>query len=360
MSTFINEVKNGILSHKERNAFFINEEHTTYDSLNFIIGGIAEAVIQKTNGLKQCIGIIEGNDIETYASVLAVLMTGNTFVILNPNNPEERNLKIIKATEMKLILSSNEDYPSNYNNHCVVISNQNVRNTEGISNLTLDIPDDQLAYIIFTSGSTGEPKGVPITHKNLDAFYTAYKQIGFKLSCNDRMLQVFDLCFDPSVVSMLHPLTLGACAYTVSQNEVKYTQVYELLEDEELTFAAIPPSLLSYLQPYFDEIKLPSLRYLILTAEASKQQLIEQFRTCIPNAEIFNLYGPTEGTIYCTSYKVPLSDVKHYNGMLAIGKEFYGTTALILDEDKNILKNGQKGELCIAGNQILNAYWHNP
>jgi acyl-coenzyme A synthetase/AMP-(fatty) acid ligase len=46
--------------------------------------------------------------------------------------------------------------------------------------------------------------------------------------------------------------------------------------------------------------------------------------------------------------------------MLAIGKEFYGTTALILDEDKNILKNGQKGELCIAGNQILNAYWHNP
>ena len=118
-----------------------------------------------------------------------------------------------------------------------------------------------MAYIIFTSGSTGVPKGVPISHGNIDAFYAAYSALNFNLNKEDRLLQMFDLCFDVSVVSTLYPLTLGACTYTVSQNSVKYTQVYELLEDEELTFAAIAPSLLSYLQPYFEEINLPKLKY---------------------------------------------------------------------------------------------------
>ena len=109
------------------------------------------------------------------------------------------------------------------------------------------------AYIIFTSGSTGEPKGVPISRRNLNAFYTAYHRLDWQLDENDQMLQMFELTFDVSIVSFLYPLTLGACIYTVSPEGVKYINVIETLEKYDLTFAAVAPSLLQLLRPYFPD-----------------------------------------------------------------------------------------------------------
>ena len=130
---------------------------------------------------------------------------------------------------------------------------------------------------MLTSSSLPEvPKGVPISRKNLNAFYTAYHQLGWQLGPTDRMLQMFELTFDVSVVSTLYPLTLGASVYTVGTNQLKYMKVYKLMEDEELTFAAMPPSLLQFLSPYFDEIHVPKLKYLIVTAEAANADLLQQ------------------------------------------------------------------------------------
>jgi long-subunit acyl-CoA synthetase (AMP-forming) len=65
----------------------------------------------------------------------------------------------------------------------------------------LHTAEEENAYIIFTSGSTGEPKGVPISRRNLNAFYTAYHRLGWQLDENDRMLQMFELTFDVSILS---------------------------------------------------------------------------------------------------------------------------------------------------------------
>lgn len=134
---------------------------------------------------------------------------------------------------------------------------------------------------------------------------------------------MFELTFDVSVVSLLYPLTLGAAVYTVGHQDVKHFKVFELLEKYQLTFATVTPSLLQLLSPYFDEINLPSLKYLGVSAEASQIELLERFRKSAPNATFINLYGPTEATIYCTCYRIPASDkCKHYNGMVAIGNHF--------------------------------------
>ncbi len=348
----------GIQNNPDRNAFFIDGEHYTYKTLAKRISGIYNIVKQHTGSASQCIGILEGDNIETYASILAVLFSGNTYVILNPHNPNSRNRTIVESTDIQLVLysSGNEaslDFPKYVNSLCTTDLE-----SETISyQLDPQINKDSLAYIIFTSGSTGVPKGVPISHGNLTAFYDAYSSLNFNLNKEDRLLQMFDLCFDVSVVSTLYPLTLGACIYTVPQNGVKYTHVYELLEDEELTFAAIAPSLLSYLQPYFEEINLPKLKYLILTAEASNWDLVSQFIPSIPNAELVNLYGPTEATIYCTSYRVNPDCVDTYNGMLAIGKAFQSMHTIIVDENLQEVPKGTKGEMCVAGAQLMEGYW---
>jgi len=354
----ISKIINGIRKHQDRNAFFIDGQYYTYKTLAEQISGVLKIINQHTGQMSQCIGIVERDNIETYASLLAVLISGNTYVILNPHNPANRNRTIIESTDIQLILQSDKkELITDYPRHVKTICTKGFGDENILDDFEIQAEEDSLAYIIFTSGSTGLPKGVPISHRNLNAFYTAYSALGFDLSQDDRMLQMFDLCFDVSVVSTLYPLTLGACVYTVPQNGVKYTQVYELLEDEELTFAAIAPSLLSYLQPYFEEINLPKLKHLILTAEASNWDLLSQFIPCAPNAEFVNLYGPTEASIYCTSYRVKPDKVDTYNGMLAIGKAFKNMYPKIIDESLQEVPKGEKGELCIAGSQLMEGYW---
>ena len=357
----ISQIINGIQNHPNRNAFFIDGKHYTYKILAQYVSGILNIIKQHTGQAPQCIGILEGDNIETYASLLAVLFSGNTYVILNPHNPKSRNKTIIESTDIQLILHSDEyDYNLDVPKYVNQLSTTKVESKNILNKIDIQIDTDSLAYIIFTSGSTGVPKGVPISHRNLNAFYAAYSSLNFNLNKEDRLLQMFDLCFDVSVVSTLYPLTLGACIYTVPQNGVKYTHVYELLEDEELTFAAIAPSLLSYLQPYFKEIKLPKLKYLILTAEASNWDLLSQFMPCTPNAEYINLYGPTEATIYCTAYRVDPNHVDTYNGMLAIGKAFQSMHTIIVDENLQEVPKGKKGEMCVTGVQLMEGYWKDP
>ncbi len=333
----------------------------------FVIDGIAysyKELFACVNGIhafldgreEEVIGVMAENRIETYAAILAVLLSGKTYVILHPHYPDNRNNKIREAGDIGVVLYADEcDMAKAMPESVAFVSTRELRGEEHAEYNYGS--GDTKAYIIFTSGSTGEPKGVPITRDNLNAFYTAYSALGWNLGADDRMLQMFELTFDVSVVSTLFPLTVGAAIYTVGPGEMKYTKVYELLEDERLTFAAIAPSLLQFLSPYFDEIRLPDLKYLIVTAEAAQADVLARFRACAPNAEFVNLYGPTEATIYCTAYRILREKCKHYHGMIAIGRPFEEMEVVIADEDGQALNTGEKGELWVSGPQVMAGYW---
>ena len=333
----------------------------------FVIDGIAysyKELFACVNGIhafldgreEEVIGVVAENRIETYAAILAVLLSGKTYVILHPHYPDNRNNKIREAGDIGVVLYADEcDMAKAMPESVAFVSTRELRGEEHAEYNYGS--GDTKAYIIFTSGSTGEPKGVPITRDNLNAFYTAYSALGWNLGADDRMLQMFELTFDVSVVSTLFPLTVGAAIYTVGPGEMKYTKVYELLEDERLTFAAIAPSLLQFLSPYFDEIRLPDLKYLIVTAEAAQADVLARFRACAPNAEFVNLYGPTEATIYCTAYRIPREECKHYHGMIAIGRPFEEMEVVIADADGQASNTGEKGELWVSGPQVMAGYW---
>jgi D-alanine--poly(phosphoribitol) ligase subunit 1 len=337
------------------NAFCIDEKFYTYYDFTRNISKIRKALHTYSLSSKN-IGLVANDDIETYASIFAIWFEGYAYVPLHPNQPIERSLEIASQANIELIINSvdNNMFPN-----IRTINSANLQFTELLLQPELT-SDDNLAYILFTSGSTGKPKGVPIIRKNLGAFIDSFYSVGFQIDNNDRCLQCFDLTFDVSVQSFLVPLLKGACAYTIPHDQIKYSYVYGLLEDHQLTFGVMAPSMLRYLRPYFDEIEAPSMKYCILTAEASPVDLINEWSKCIPNAEIFDFYGPTEATIYCTYYKFITNGInKHYNGMLSIGKAMRGITSIIIDEEKNILATNEKGELCISGDQLTPGYWKN-
>ena len=329
----IKDIIRAYRNYPDRVAFVIDDTSYTYQEVFARVQGIMPFVQDCPEDI---IGIIAEDCIETYASILAVLLSEKTYVILHPNYPDSRNRTIVESTGMKRVLYGHESGTrQGLPNEIKCISTLELRD-ENIDHLTRERTQDtnKNAYIIFTSGSTGVPKGVPISRKNLNAFYTAYHQLGWQLGPTDRMLQMFELTFDVSVVSTLYPLTLGASVYTVGTSKLKYMRVYELMEDEELTFVAMPPSLLQFLSPYFGEIHVPKLKYLIVTAEAANADLLQRFRACAPNAEFVNLYGPTEATIYCTAYRIPPEGCKQHNGMIAIGHPFTGIDTILARRGK--------------------------
>lgn len=353
----LHPVLNSISAHKDNNAFCINDTFYTYADLGACISKIRKA-IDESSSKNSIVGLVINDDLESYASIFALWLGGRSYVPLHPGWPVERCLDICAQVDLDLILDSSEQ--TRYENYPVINTTTLKYETDCLA-VKENVSDEELAYILFTSGSTGTPKGVQLTRNNIGSFMDSFWKTGIVITEEDRCLQCFDLTFDVSIQSYLVALTKGACVFTVPSGKIKYVCAAGLIDEYKLTFGAMAPSMLRYLKPYFDEIDATSLKQCILTAEACPLKLMEEWYDCATNTEIYDFYGPTECTIYCTYYKLTKGgDNKTLNGIISIGKPLANCVGLILDENGNELPAGEKGELCIAGDQVTKGYWKNP
>ena len=343
-----------------RNAFFISGKYYSYhqfaERISVIRWGIRSADYNE-----RIYALAAHDDIDTYAAIFALWMEGKAYVPLNPNQPIERNINIANQVNCKYIIDSKIESEFALN-----ASSYNVICTELLPNLIdcldnyAETKDDDLAYILFTSGSTGLPKGVPLSRKNLSSFVKSFWSIGYNINENDRFLQCFDLTFDLSIISYLIPLLRGACVYTVPYEVTKYLYIASLLMKQNITFALMTPSTLSYLAPYFNEMSFNHLKYSLFCGEALSTDLALKWSKCIPNAVIDNVYGPTENTIFCSVYRLRGENNLEYNGVLSIGKPIEGNKFIVVDEFNEEVKESNIGELCLSGDQLTLGYWNNP
>lgn len=343
-------------THGDNAAFFINDISYSYREFGGHICGIQKAL----SGIwvdEDKVGLVINNDIQTYASIFALWMEGKCYVPLHPNWPLERCLDIISQVGLKHILDSSLE--SRYTGVSVIATGK-LAPEEAIPDYRRGVSSSTLAYILFTSGSTGHPKGVQISRQNVAAFLNSFWQTGISIDEQDRCLQCFDLSFDVSVQSYLVALTRGACVYTVPYGQMKFLSVAGLIDEHRITFGAMAPSTIRYLQPYFEELDFSDFRQCIITAEAGHMDLVEDWLKHAPNTVVYDFYGPTEGTVYATGYRVKADGTdKTYNGIISIGKPFANVIAMILDENGHPVGTGEKGELCIAGPQVTPGYWMN-
>ncbi len=389
---FLENLLNNFKNFPRRNAFFIKDRFYTYATFENCISVICRQISDTVGPGEQYVGIVTYDDLETYASVYALWFLGKAYVPLNPENPRERNMEIIRQVGIRTLLTSESatvasvlpatgisilDTTSVPRKDHVPDTEKSLslmdpgpgeeKSTPGIQpgkeeagSLPLKkVSKDADAYVLFTSGSTGNPKGVPISRHNLDSFVTSFIGAGYQLDENDRFLQIYDLSFDASVHCFSVPLTVGGCVYTVPRNQIKYLYAYQLMKEHELTFVKMPPSTLSYLQPYFKSIHLEQLRYCLLGGEAFSAQLAERWAPCVPYAQIQNVYGPTEFTVnsHIYTWESAVKEEKSSNGIVSIGKCFGDTVAMVAGKDMEPLGDNEKGELCLSGNQQTRGYW---
>lgn len=358
--TPLDQLADSLHHYEDEHAFCIGDKYYSYACFRKTIAGIQQ-LIGETGLSGHCnIGILAYDDIETYASVFAILYLGHAFVPVNPQHPAERNEEIIRQADIALLLSGKDDTTARN------LSSENIKliitGAQSSQRDFVQVPLSpyQNAYILFTSGSTGKPKGVPITINNLNAFLDAFFSIGYKVDYHDRFIQMFDLTFDLSIMSYMAPLCIGACIYTVPPDVIKYVYVYKILEKYEITFALLVPSILISLKEYFPEMNLPQLKYSLFCGEALYEDLAMEWSKCIPEATIQNVYGPTEATIFCMLYNVNRNGKnKSLNGILSIGKPMKNTDVFIAGDNFKPMPAGEKGELCLSGDQVTSGYWKN-
>ena len=337
------------------NAFCINSIFYNYKQLGEIISAIRDAVKELPKDDIN-IGLVANDDIETYAAIIALWLEGKCYVPVNPDTPKERNTNVLRQAQISVVIDSSEQLLfAGFNS----IKSKELKFNE-INLMPNNVSDGALAYIFFTSGTTGVPKGVPVSRANLAGFIKAFFALDIKMDASDKCLQMFELTFDLSVMSYLAPLLKGACVYTIPKDKIKFNYIAGLLDEQHLTVALMVPSIIHYLRPYFDEIDCASMKYSLFCGEALPLDVTKEWANCIPNAKIMNVYGPTEDTIFCTHYTYNRdADNKISNGLLSIGQPMQETYTIIVNEKDEIVKPGEKGQLCLGGVQLTPGYWKN-
>lgn len=367
--TVIQRFLDSVDAYPDRPAIWARGETRTYAELSRDAAGILMSI--RSQGLEgaERIGIVTGDDWQTYAAILAILANGSAYVPLNRKSPVARNLAVLDEACPDAVLYSEPDETvkalESVGDGSVVTLGIGAAACEAEESLSAgSVPEAGLAYVFFTSGSTGTPKGVPISHANLNRFMSVVLDSGiYRFGPEDRFLQMFELTFDLSVMSFFAPLGVGACCYVVPESRVGYVTTLKVLRDERITVALMVPSLLVYLEQFLTGLTLPALRISLFCGEALPESVTEKWQAVAPDCLIENVYGPTEATIFCLRY--PWSRAHSpdaaVNGLVPIGIPFPGMTVALLGPDGNVATaSGKKGELLLMGEQVTTGYWRNP
>jgi amino acid adenylation domain-containing protein len=217
------------------------------------------------------------------------------------------------------------------------------------------------SHILFTSGSTGVPKGVVITHSNVNAFVGwALKHFG--IDHTDRFSGHTPFHFDLSTFDIFGTLTAGAQLHLVPPEAALVPpKLVEFIRKSELTQWFSVPSVLNYLAK-FDALKgidFPSLRRVLWCGEVLPTPALIYWMEHLPHIPFTNLYGPTEATIASSYYDVPACP-EDPKAAIPIGKACDGEELLVLDDKMQPLPVREIGDLYIGGAGLSPGYWRDP
>ncbi|WP_394543881.1 non-ribosomal peptide synthase/polyketide synthase [Azorhizophilus paspali] len=336
-------------------ALVFGEQEMSYRELNRRANRLAYRLIELGVGPDVLVGIAVERGVEMVVGLLAILKAGGAYVPLDPEYPRERLAYMIGDSGIGLLLTQEhltDQLPAASVNIWRLDSDWSELNEFPASNPDLPLHPEHLAYCIYTSGSTGRPKGVAVRHQALTNFMASMaSQPG--LDANDRMLALTSLSFDIAALELYLPLLVGGTVVLLFNHQNRDAQaLLEVIDRQSVSVVQATPSTWRML---LDAASPGALRNckLLSGGEALSPDLTE--RLLRQAGHVWNLYGPTETTIWSGLYHIDAENPSPW-----LGRPIANTTLHILEKSFAPVPERVAGELLIGGDGLARGYLHRP
>jgi amino acid adenylation domain-containing protein len=328
------------------------ERQRSFLELNRQANRVARLLKQYGVGKETMVGLLMETSIDMVSGLLGILKAGGTYLPLDPANPLHRLAAMLDDASVSVILTQESvaaRLPSVTG--CLLLLWDEVEEAiadQAEANLVREAGPDDAAYAIFTSGSTGRAKAAVLLHRGLTNVVREQTRI-FEPGPGDRVLQFAALGFDASVFEIAMALVHGATLCLATREQLlPGTALLATMEREEISIATLPPSALAALP----EAELPKLRTITVAGEACTADMVHRWAK---GRAFFNLYGPTEVTIWASA-----AQCEPDGRTPTIGRPIANTRMYVLDGQLQPVPLGIPGELCIAGVGLARHYLNYP
>jgi amino acid adenylation domain-containing protein len=326
----------------------------TYQELNEQSDSLAR--ILREHGVKPDlpVAIMVHRSLEMLIGIMAILKASAPYLPIDPEYPGERIKYMLEDSEAKVLLTQKAlAAKAAFNGTILDVNDHKLYQGKGPELEKINTARN-LAYIIYTSGSTGQPKGVMIEHRAVHNFIIGItRRIDFTAA--KTILALTTVSFDIFGLETILALTQGLKIVIASEKEqLDPNLLSETMIQNRIQMLQITPSRLQLLLS--DERYRPCLENLteiMIGGEALPENLLNEVQKST-RAKIYNMYGPTETTIWST-----VKDLTNET-TVNIGVPIANTQIYILDPNHRPQPIGVVGELYIAGDGLARGYWKRP
>ena len=327
----------------------------SYRELNERANRLAHHLRRHGAGRDVLVGVLLERSIEMLVAVLAVMKAGAAYVPLDPAYPAERLEFMLRDAQISLVVSHSSllgrvSIPAGTRALCFDLD------ASAMGEESSDDPGEapalgDRAYVIYTSGSTGRPKGVQIAHRSLSNVLESFRQT---LGVNDRdvLVALTTLSFDIAALELMLPLIAGAqvviASREVAADPAKLAALFA--ESDASIVQATPTTWRMLLEAGW---RSPERLRILCGGEPFPADVAE--RLLATGANVWNVYGPTETTIWSTVHHVTSAE-----SPVPIGRPIANTRTYVLDANGQPVPVGVPGELYIGGAGVATGYLNRP
>jgi non-ribosomal peptide synthetase-like protein len=326
--------------YNDKTAFIFKDKKLTYGELDSWSNAIAQQLQEAGVKPGDCVGVWYPRSLELPVAILGILKAGASYIPLDIEMPEDRIKKVFTDINVKTYFSDTDA-----GIHCkpLLIAPQP---QQVVPSLPCYHFPDSWAYVLFTSGSTGNPKGIPISHRNICHLIRSEEDF-IEIKDTDIVYQGFSVSFDMWCEEVWVSLFCGATIWIADAITVKaIDELSEILTKNKITVLHAVPSILAIID------HIPSIRLINAGGEACTKQVQEKWAQ--PHRIFINSYGPTETTVSSNMAKLKTKDE------LTIGNPLPNYHIAIVDENLNIVPRGERGEMVISGPGVSKGYFNLP
>ena len=322
------------------------DKRFTYAQVDEISNRIAAYIASKGLGAEDVVSVLIPRCEWMPIASLGVLKAGCGYQPLDPSYPKERLNFMMQDAAAKLLIADEELCPIVDEYQGPVLLTKDIAGLPDQAAPEVEITPDQLFIMLYTSGSTGIPKGCQLTHGNLVAFCHWYQRY-YSLQAEHNVAAYASYGFDACMMDMYPALTCGSTVYIVPEElRLDLIALNDYFEQNHITHSFMTTQV-GY--QFATSIENHSLLYLSTGGEKLASLTPPQ------GYKFYNVYGPTECTIFTTTYQV---DKKMKE--IPIGKPLDNMRLYIVDAQGHRLPVGAAGELWVAGPQVSRGYLNRP